>query len=261
MKKALTLLAVLVAAVSVSHAQQSVTAALIHHNIHSGGQPQAAANHIVNLLEMTPQKGLVLLNEANYARQYFDLPYTGWNHIWPGTPHEGRGNPIFVRDAAATMLASWKLEMTEEWTHLQPKEPRVYTAVKCQLVNDPWVQFHCINVHFPTNREANEVARQESIDRLIEASENMPELPLIICGDFNMGEDAARRRIANAIGGRIYSNASVDHIIVRDGQDVVFQDPVTVARLGEFISDHQALRYNFTFVENEGSAVSDWNLY
>lgn len=260
MTRALFIVTVLLAAVMPCRAQSSVVAALIHHNIHSGGQPQAAATHIANLLEMTPQKGLVLLNEANYARQYFELPYSGWKHIWPGSPHEGRGNPIFVREAAATMLSSWRLDMEEPWTHLQPKDPRVYTAVQCQLVQNPWVQFHCVNVHFPTNREGNEAARQESIDSLIALSEAEPALPLIICGDFNMGEDAARRRIANAIGGTLYSNANVDHIIVRDGENVSF-GTVTVARLGQFISDHQALRYNFEFVQNPTARVSDWNLY
>lgn len=261
MKKFSAILALLLTTASVAQAQQSVVAALIHHNIHSGGQPRAAADHIVNLLEMTPQKGLVLLNEANYAREYFSLPYDGWHHIWPATPHEGRGNPIFVRDAAATMLASWKLEMQEPWEHLKPKDPRVYTAVKCQLVANPWVQFHCINVHFPTNRTGNEAARQESVDALIQASENMPELPLIICGDFNMGADAARTRIANPIGGRLYVNTGVDHMIVRDGQNVAFGD-VTFTNLGKFISDHDAIRYNFEFVQlNDISRVTDWTLY
>lgn len=248
---------------SAAFAQQSVVAAIINHNIKSGGQPQAAANHIVNLLEMNPQKGLVLLSEANYARQYFDLPYDGWHHIWPWNSHEARGNPIFVRDAAATMMASWRLNMQESWVHLQPKDPRVYTAVKCEMVANPWIQFHCINVHFPTNRdpEANAAARQESIDALIAESERLPNQPLIICGDFNMGANAARNQIANAIGGRLYSDANVDHIIVRDGVDVAITD-VEVVRLGKFISDHVALRYNITFTEIENSStVADWTLY
>jgi hypothetical protein len=240
---------------------QTANVAIIHHNIHSGGQPQAAADHIINLMELTPQKMLVLCNEANYARQYFDFSYAGWHSIWPSSPHEGRGNPIFVRDAAATMMASWKLVMTESWTHLQPKDPRVYTAVKCELVGNPWVQFHCINVHFPTNRDINEPARQESIDALIQASQDMPKLPLIICGDFNMGEVEARRRIANPIGAKLYSNASVDHIILRDGEEVGFDTNVSAVRLGQFISDHQALRYNFTFKKLDVTRVPEWNLY
>lgn len=262
MKPFVSAVVALVIVASVSQAQQVANVSLIHHNIHSGGQAQAAANHIVDLMNMTPQKLLVLCNEANDARQYFDLPHSGWHHIWPATPHEGRGNPIFVRDAAATLMASWIMAMQEEWTHLQPKEPRVHTVVKCQLVSNPWVQFHCINVHFPTNRDINEPAIQESIDALVQASQDMPILPLIICGDFNMGATEARQRIANRIGGRLYSDAGVDHFIVRDGQDVGFGDSVIVTRLGVFISDHQALRYNFSFTElGPPSGVSDWALY
>jgi hypothetical protein len=41
----------------------------------------------------------------------------------------------------------------------------------------------------------------------------MPDLPLIICGDFNMGAAEARQRIADPIGGHLYSAGSVDHII------------------------------------------------
>src|SRR5690606_32370586 len=137
---------------TVCPAQQSTSMNLIHHNIASGGQPRVAANHIEDLLTTTPQKALVLLNEANFARQYFDLPYDGWSHIWRANPHEGRGNAIFVRDAVANMMASWVLTMEEPWTHLQPKEPRVYPVVKCELVSQPWVQFHCATVHFPTAR-------------------------------------------------------------------------------------------------------------
>jgi len=239
---------------------QSVVAAIIHHNIHSGGQAEAAADHIGDLLEMTPQKGLVLCNEANYARQYFTLPYSGWSHIWRSTPFEGRGNPVFVREAAATMLASWVEEMEQTWTYNDnDREPRVYTVVKCELVANPWVQFHCVNVHFPPPNSTNGPARQESIARLIALSEAMPVLPLIICGDFNLNEDDARSRIADPIGGQLYSNANVDHIIVRAGQTVGF-DGVTVTRLGQFISDHQALRYNVTFTQLP-SSISDWSIY
>lgn len=260
LRRVIIALAVAMAAASVCHAQQTASISLIHHNIASGGQPRAAADHIVDLMNMTPQKALVLCNEAGYARAEFTLPHPGWNHIWPATPHEGRGNPSFTRNAAATLIASWVMTMTQEWTHLQPKDPRVFTVVKCELVSNPWVQFHCINVHFPTNRDINEPARQEAIDRLIEASRDMPVLPLIICGDFNMGATEARQRIANQIGGRVYSDASVDHIILRDGQNVGFDTDVTVTRLGQFISDHQALRYNFTFKELS-SGVADWSLY
>lgn len=129
--------------------------------------------------------------------------------------------------------------------------------VKCQLVNHPWVQFHCVNVHFPPYNTGNVAARQESIDRLIELSDNMPDLPLIICGDFNLSASNARTRIADAIGGELYSDANVDHIIVRDGKDIGFGS-VNVTRLGKFISDHPALRYNISFnVRNQVIDNSD----
>src|SRR5690606_23133945 len=147
---------------------QTVGMNVIHHNIPSGGRPKIAADHIVDLMNMTRQKAALVINEANYARQYFDLPHPGWPHIWRGSPHEGRGNPTFVRDAAARMMASWILPMEESWTHNKPKDPRVYTVVKCELVKHPWIQFHCANVHFPTARAGNGPARQESVDKLIE---------------------------------------------------------------------------------------------
>lgn len=242
--------------------QSVANVSLICHNIHSGGQARAAANHIVDLMELTPQKMLVLCQEANYARQYFDLTTDGWHQNWPGSPHEGRGNPIFARDAAVTFLDRWQLRMEESWTHNKPKDPRIYTGVKCQLVSHPWVQFVCVNVHFPTNRDGNGPARQESVDQLIAESAKYPDIPFIICGDFNMGKGNVRSRIANPIGGRVYSDANVDHIILRDGRDVVFGETVNVSRLGKFISDHQALRYNFSFVQvDDGSQVGDWALY
>jgi len=248
MKLVLSAVAALVVAASVSQAQPTANISLIHHNIHSGGWAQGAANHIEDLLAMTPQKALVLCNEANYARQHFTLPYSNWSHIWPGTPFEGKGNPTFVRNAAATVLSSWKMEMNQTWSYNgNNRDPRVYTVVKCQLVNNPWVQFHCINVHFPPKNSINGPARQESIDRLIEASENMPELPLIICGDFNFTAEEVRTRIANQIGGTVHSNANVDHMIVRNGREVGFGNTVDVVRLGLMGSDHQALRYNFSF--------------
>lgn len=245
-----------------AQAQQTVGMNLIHHNIKSGGQAARAAAHIEDLLTTTPKKALVLLNEANYARAHFDLPYPGWSHIWRGTPHAGRGNAIFVRQAVATMKASWVMEMEETWTHNNVHPPRIFPVVKCQLVNNPWVEFHCVTVHFPTNRPGNETARQECVDRLIELSNSVPQLPLIICGDFNMGITRVRQRIANPIGGRVYSNASVDHIIVRDGTSVVFDDNVKVTRLGKLISDHFALRYNVIFRNTaQHSAVMDWSIY
>jgi len=271
MKHVVSAVAAFVVAASVSQAQPTASMSLIHHNIHSGGQAQAAANHIDDLMTMTPQKALVLCNEANNARQYFTLPHPNWHHIWPGSPFEGKGNPSFTRDAAVTLLDSWTLNMTEPWTwNGNNRDPRIYTVVKCQLVNNPWVQFHCINVHFPPTKSAdpNGVARQESIDKIIQASQNMPELPLIICGDFNFDEDPARNRIANEIGGRLYSNAKVDHIIVRDGTEVAFDTTVNVTRLGTFISDHQALRYDLSFklknkvVDNSDSgftASANWS--
>jgi len=261
MIKTLTAIAALLLATSMAHAQQSILAAIIHHNIHSGGQARAAANHIVDLMNLEPQKGLVLCNEANNAREYFTLP-SDWNQFWPGTPFEGRGNPIFTRDAAATILSTSRLEMDARWTwNGNDRDPRIYTIIKCQLVNNPWVQFHCLNVHFPPTKSAdpNGPARQESIDRVIAFSESVPDLPLIICGDFNFGEDAVRNRIANEIGGTVHSNANVDHIIVRDGINVGFGN-VGVTRLGQFISDHQALRYNVTFTQLN-SSICDWTLY
>jgi len=242
---------------------------LIHHNIHSGGQGQAAANHIVDLLQLTPQKALVLCNEANYARQYMTLPQNGWQHIWPSSPFEGKGNPTFTRSAAATVLSSWTVDMQQGWTYNgNNREPRVYTAVKCQLVNAPWVQFHCVNVHFPPANGTNGPARQESIDRLIELSQQLSALPLIICGDFNFEAPDVKTRIADPIGGKVYSNAKVDHIILRDSKDIAFGTSVEVVRMGQFISDHQALRYNFTFnlldkvIDNSDagfSASSNWS--
>lgn len=240
---------------------QTVAASIIHHNIHSGGQAEAAADHIADLLEMTPQKGLVLCNEANNARQHFTLPYTDWHHVWRANPFEGRGNPTFVRAAVADLTASWVEEMDETWTYNDnDREPRIYTVVKCKLVANPWVEFHCVNVHFPPANSTNGPARQESINRLIALSGEMPVLPLIICGDFNLNEDDARERIAQPMGARLYSNANVDHIILRDGQSVGFETSVNVIRLGQFISDHQALRYNITFKQLP-SQVSDWILY
>lgn len=258
--KLIPALTAMLLALSPAAVAQTASVALIDHNIHSGGRPEEAAASIVNLMEMTPQKMIVQCQEANYARQYFDFNYPDWHIHWPGSPFEGKGNPIFVRDAAATMLSHWVMAMTEPWTHLQPKDPRVFTGVKCQLVANPWVTYNCINVHFPTNKTGNEAARQEAVDRLIEFSDDNPDLPLIICGDFNMSEDNARRRIANAIGGKLYSNASVDHIILRDGTNVAFDTNVTVKRLGDFGSDHQALRYNFDFIQLN-SQVADWTLY
>jgi endonuclease/exonuclease/phosphatase family metal-dependent hydrolase len=158
------------------------------------------------------------------------------------------------------MLDSWVLAMQEDWTHNKPRDPRVYTAVKCQLVSNPWVQFDCIDVHFPTDRTGNGPARQESVDRMIAASTAMPDLPLIICGDFNMGAAEARQRIADAIGGHLYSAGSVDHIILRDGKDVGFDD-VSVAQLGLLGSDHQAVRSNFSFIQLSASGVPDWSLF
>lgn len=260
MPAALILILALLLCISPATAQRTASIAIIHHNIASGGQPQAAADHIEYLMGVSPQKALLLLNEANYARQNFTLPYPGWNHIWKATPHEGRGNAIFTRDAVATLQNSWVMEMEQEWTHNQPKDPRVYPVVKVQLVSAPWVQFHCATVHFPTVRTGNAPARQESVDRLIQLSQNNPGLPLIICGDFNMDADEARTRIANPIGGRLYSNANVDHIIVRDGPNIVFDPTVNVIRMGTFISDHPAIRYNVAFIETT-SAVNDWTLY
>lgn len=260
MPAAIIVIVALLLCIASATARRTASISLVHHNIASGGQPQAAADHIVHLLTLTPQKALVLLNEANYARQHFKLPYTDWNHIWKASPHEGRGNAIFTRDAVATLQNSWVMEMTEDWTHNQPKDPRVYPVVKVQLVSAPWVQFHCATVHFPTVRTGNAPARQESVDRLIQLSQNNPGFPLIICGDFNMDADEARTRIANPIGGRLYSNANVDHIIVRDSADVAFDPDVGVTRMGMFISDHPALRYNVTFRETN-SAVNDWALY
>lgn len=247
MRQVLPLVAALAVAVSVSQAQPSATINIINHNIKSGTQPQAAADHIEDLLNLTPQKAMVLLNEANQARQHFTLPHPNWHHHWPASPHEGRGNAIFTRDAAVTILDSWVMNMTQPWTHNQPKDPRVYPAVKAQLATAPWVQFNCVTVHFPTIRTGNNPARQESVDRLIQLSNNNPDIPLIICGDFNMGAQEARTRIANVIGGQLYSDASVDHIIVRDGKNIGFDPNVTVTRMGLMGSDHQALRYNFTF--------------
>ncbi len=256
-----TLVTMFLATVSVAQAQQTASMSIINHNIKSGGRPQEAADSIVSLMETPPDKALVLVNEANYAREYFDLPHPAWHHIWPGSPHEGRGNAIFTRDAAATMLSSWVLAMEEPWTHNQPKDPRVYPVVKCQMVVSPWVQFHCVNVHFPTNRTGNGPARQESINRLIALSESKPDIPFIICGDFNMGATAARNSIADEIGGQLYSDASVDHIIVRPGKDVGFEN-VSVVKLGLLGSDHHAIRYNLTFVQlPDPSHVSDWTLY
>jgi len=262
MKRVYIVVAALLALTSVCRAQLSAKMSIIHHNIHSGGQPRAAADAIIDLLEMTPQKAIVQVNEANYAREYFDFSYGGWHNIWPSSPFEGRGNAIFVRDAAATLVASWVMTMQEPWTHNKPKDPRIYPVVRCQLVANPWVLFHCVDVHFPTDRAGNGPARQESVDRLIELSETYPDQPLIICGDFNMGEDEVRRRVAVPIGGKLYSNASVDHIIVRDSKDVGFADPVKVTRLGLLGSDHQALRYDLTFKQlDDPSGISDWSLY
>lgn len=270
MKTTLTAVAAFVVGVTAAQGQPVANVSLIQHNIHSGGRAQAAADGIADLLEMTPQKMLVLCQEANYARQYFNLNYSGWHMNWPAYNFEAKGNPIFARDAAVTVLAQWTLDMQEPWTHLQPKDPRVYTVVKCQLVNAPWVKFHCINVHFPTVRTGNGPARQESVDRLIEASQNLADLPLIICGDFNMDAAEAQQRIADPMGGHLYSNASVDHIILRDGKDVGFgTTDVTVTRLGQLGSDHQALRNNFSFhlldkvVDNSESgftASSSWSV-
>jgi endonuclease/exonuclease/phosphatase family metal-dependent hydrolase len=235
-------------AASVSNAQPVVTMSVIQHNIHSGGQGQTAANHIADLLEMTPQKALVLCEEANYARQYFTLPYSGWQHIWPSSPFEGKGNPTFTRTAAATVLSSWVMNMTKPWTYNgNNREPRVFTVVKCQLVANPWVQFHCINVHFPPYNSDNVAARTECIDKVIEFSTSNPDLPLIVCGDYNLDVTEVTTRIANPIGGRVFSNANVDHMIVRDGTQVGFNTAATVTRLGLMTSDHQALRYDISF--------------
>ncbi len=246
MSKICTVVAVVLAAASVCQGQQTVSMSLIHHNIKSGGRPQASANSIVDRMNSTPQKALVLVNEANYARQYFGLPHSGWDYNWPASPHEGRGNAIFTRNAAATIIDSWTLNMQENWTHDQPKDPRVYPVVKCELVSNPWIKFHAVDVHFPTIRTGNAPARQESVDRLIQLSQNKPDDPLIICGDFNMNAAEATQRIADVIGGRLFSNGSVDHIIVRDGKDVSI-DAVTVTKLEKYGSDHYAFRYDLTF--------------
>src|SRR5690606_35017443 len=80
--------------------------------------------------------------------------------------------------------------------------------------------------------------------------------------------EPARTRIANEIGGRLYSNAKVDHIIVRDGTEVAFDTTANVTRLGTFISDHQVLRYDLSFklrnkvIDNSDSgftASSNWS--
>lgn len=262
MKKILPIFAIVMVMLGTAAGQSVAYVSLVCHNIKSGGRARAAADHIADLMALTPQKMLILCQEANNARQYFDLTTDGWHQNWPGSPHEGRGNPIFARDAAAVFLERWQLRMEESWTHKKPKDPRVYTGVKCQLVNHPWVEFVCINVHFPTNRAGNGPARQESVDRLIAESANYPDLPFIICGDFNMSKSNVRSRIANPIGGRLYSNTSVDHIILRDGKNVVFGDTVNVILLGKMGSDHEAIRYNFSFVQvNSGSQVADWELY
>src|SRR6187549_2116649 len=104
MKRVLTAVAVVMAAASVLQAQPVANVSLIHHNIHSGGWAQGSSDHIEDLLNLTPQKALVLCNEANYARQYFPLPYSGWQYNWPGGSFEGKGNPLFTRTAAATVL-------------------------------------------------------------------------------------------------------------------------------------------------------------
>jgi hypothetical protein len=268
MNRFLIAVASLMLAASVSYALPVANVSIIHHNIHSGGQGQAAANHIVNLMNLTPQKALLLCNEANYARQYFTLP-SGWTQNWPSAPFEGKGNPTFARNAAVTVLASWVESMEEPWTfNDNNREPRVYTVMKCQLVSAPWVQFHCVNIHFPPVTGTNAVSRQESVDRLLDLSAAMPTLPLIICGDFNMEAPEITTKIANPIGGQVFSNAKVDHMIVRDGTEVGFNTGATVTRMGVYISDHQALRYDFSFklldkiVDNSDAgftASSNWS--
>lgn len=61
MKHFVPVVAAFVIAAAVSQAQPVANISLIHHNIHSGGQAAAAADHIEDLLAMTPQKALVLI--------------------------------------------------------------------------------------------------------------------------------------------------------------------------------------------------------